>query len=183
MALNLNRLVEPIYIESIIVHGFGRGSKELGVPTANFQQNIAESVRLDSGIYYGFSQLIYSKDQNLPKQTKSSGSIVFETNPENPIYPTVFSLGWNPHFDDIEHRSLEAHIIKQFGYDFYGSTIRVAICGFIRNEQKFESLQALIETIHSDINFAKKALNNADHSPEWKTIVESPFFYIKKNSI
>lgn len=56
---NAYKLSEPITLGGPVVHGFGRGSKELGIPTANVP---VESVRdqvdaLDCGIYYGWATL------------------------------------------------------------------------------------------------------------------------------
>lgn len=87
----------------------------------------------------------------------------------------VCSLGWNPQYNN-KTRTLEVHILHDFGYDFYGSLIRVAICGFIRPEKRFESLKALIETIHEDIRFAINALDQP--MKNWTHIVTNRFFYV-----
>lgn len=112
------------------------------------------------------------------KKTKESGKeseqiVVLETAKDNPIYPMVCSLGWNPQYNN-ETRTLEVHIMHNFGFDFYGSLIRIAICGYIRPEKKFESVQKLIDAIHEDIDFAREALDQP--TKNWKHVVNERFF-------
>ncbi|KAL1921378.1 uncharacterized protein VTP21DRAFT_11094 [Calcarisporiella thermophila] len=126
-----------IKVKGEVVKGFGRGSKELGIPTANLPEHATESLsrELDTGIYFGWARV---------------GS-----NPE--IYPMVMSIGWNPYYKN-EKKSLEVHVIHSFESDFYGEQLRVIILGYIRPEKNYTSLDALIEDIHMDINVAKQSL-------------------------
>lgn len=52
----------PIYLEGEVLKGFGRGSKELGIPTANLPAETASLAGkcLETGIYYGFAQVSHS---------------------------------------------------------------------------------------------------------------------------
>ncbi|PSN75648.1 riboflavin kinase [Corynespora cassiicola Philippines] len=53
----------PLRLRGPVIKGFGRGSKELGIPTANIPLSglsIGGNEDLDSGIYYGFATLDYS---------------------------------------------------------------------------------------------------------------------------
>ncbi|KAJ3372346.1 riboflavin kinase [Kappamyces sp. JEL0680] len=47
----------PITMRGVVSKGFGRGSKELGIPTANLPEQVSESVskKLETGIYYGYA--------------------------------------------------------------------------------------------------------------------------------
>lgn len=65
-------------LSATVVKGFGRGSKLLGIPTANMDmEEIGERVHdTTTGIYYGYAML----------------------NAE--VYPAVISVGWNPYFDN-----------------------------------------------------------------------------------
>jgi FAD synthase len=61
-----------------VVRGVGRGSRELGIPTANldplsFREVLAEAV---TGIYAGWASV----------------------GPSAAVYPMVMSVGFNPHF-------------------------------------------------------------------------------------
>jgi len=168
------------------VKGFGRGSKSLGIPTANYEQSVVDQLpeELTKGIYFGWAQV----DQS-------------------PIYKCCLSLGWNPYFGNIVksmvcvyswllylYRSCmfgwficswtlgtpanqykprwlrhsnpfwnttmqivlkelltnwktswffviqETHIIHKFDEDFYGSTLKVCVAGYIRDEMNFSSI-------------------------------------------
>ena len=196
-------LANVIYVASKVVKGYGRGSKELGIPTANLEDHVVPNITLDDGIYYGFAQLDYSP--NLPlnivqldqqasqhqqkqnhqlgqqqqqkenKDKKNESMVMLEGCPHNPIYPMVCSLGWNPQYNN-KSRTLEVHILHHFDYDFYGSVIRIAICGYIRPEMRFESLQKLIDTIHEDIRFAQNVLDQPMN--HWLHVVTNQFFHL-----
>lgn len=160
-------LKEAVFVAGKVVHGFGRGSKQLGVPTANLEESVAQNLDLESGIYYGFIQLIHPDGSDLQKLVGTCQK----------IYPSVLSFGWNPHFNDLTKRTLEAHLLHKFDYDFYGSQIRIAICGYIRPEVKFNSLQELKDTINQDIAIAEEKLNFPEKN--WQHIIHNDFF--KKN--
>ncbi|CAK9290537.1 unnamed protein product [Gordionus sp. m RMFG-2023] len=112
-------LIEPIFLEGLVVKGFGRGSKQLGYPTANFSENAIESLpkTLRNGVYFGFANL----------------------DAENKIYRMVANLGYCPFFQNTQ-RSFETHILHDFPTDFYGSLLKVAIIDYIREERNFTSI-------------------------------------------
>lgn len=184
-----HRLLSAVYVASQVVKGYGRGSKELGCPTANLEDDVVQVMTtLDDGIYYGFAQLLHPADSeaertqtelasrlksNLETSPSSESIVLLEASPINPVYPMVCSLGWNPQYNN-KSRTMEVHLLHDFGYDFYGSLIRVAVCGYIRPEKKFDSLQALIDTIQADCAFARVAL---EHPAEaWAHVVGDRFF-------
>ena len=57
---------------------------------------------------------------------------------------------------------METHIMHQFDNDFYGSWLKVVICGFVRPEKNFDSLESLIEAINSDIKEAEEKLDTQE---------------------
>ncbi|KAI8889549.1 Flavokinase-domain-containing protein [Backusella circina FSU 941] len=134
----------PISVSGKVVKGFGRGSKELGIPTANMSEEALESMftECDTGVYYGWAQI---------------GEI------GSTVYPMVMSLGWNPYYKN-EKRSAEVHILHQFASDFYGEDIRIIVTGYIRPEQNYPSLDALICDIKTDIEVAKHSLQREAYS-------------------
>ena len=178
----MNKLLTPFYVTGKVVKGFGRGSKQLGIPTANIDTDVVQNIDLENGIYYGFCQLLDPKQHSngLTHQNgvtdkvfdKTDQSVGSKTGDRSPIYAMVCSLGWNPQFNNSV-RSLEVHILNQFKDDFYGSSLFVAICGYIRPEQKFDSLDQLIDTIHKDIEIAKNELKDRKL---WSHVIESDFF-------
>ncbi|KAJ3317511.1 riboflavin kinase [Boothiomyces sp. JEL0866] len=118
----------PLRLKGIVSKGFGRGSKELGIPTANLPEDEANSVGnvLETGIYYGYAQV---------------GN-------NSPVYEMCMSYGWNPYYKN-EKRSAEVHIIHQFEQDFYGEELKVIILGYIRPELNYTTLGAGYLTFRS----------------------------------
>ncbi len=45
--------------KGLVVKGFGRGSKQLGIPTANYPDEVVEKlpVCFNQGVYYGWAQV------------------------------------------------------------------------------------------------------------------------------
>ena len=63
-------------------------------------------------------------------------------------HPGVASLGVRPTFDPPQEL-LEAHLFD-FDGDLYGRKIEVALHAFIRDEQKFDDIDALVAQMRSD---------------------------------
>ncbi|XP_015766595.1 PREDICTED: riboflavin kinase-like isoform X2 [Acropora digitifera] len=133
-----------------VVKGFGRGSKELGIPTANFPVSVVENLpeAISTGIYFGWASVN-----------------------RGPVYKMVMSIGWNPFYKNTK-KSMETHIIHTFEEDFYGAELSVAIVGFIRPEKNYPSLEALIDAIHADIKEAEQSLDK----PENHSVSTHSFF-------
>uniref|UniRef100_A0A0E0EYP8 riboflavin kinase n=1 Tax=Oryza meridionalis TaxID=40149 RepID=A0A0E0EYP8_9ORYZ len=129
--------IEPWFIGGPVIKGFGRGSKVLGIPTANLPAENFSDVLSEhtSGVYFGWAGL----------STRG-------------IFKMVMSIGWNPYFDNTE-KTIEPWLLHVFGEDFYGEELRLVIVGYIRPEANFPSLESLIERIHEDARIAEKALN------------------------
>ncbi|KAI5706412.1 hypothetical protein M8J76_016310 [Diaphorina citri] len=141
----------PYFTKGIIVKGFGRGSKELGIPTANMCDEAVKSLpeSFDPGVYYGWSKL-------------SDGPTV---------YKMVMSIGWNPFYKN-KKKSMEVHIIHEFGRDLYDLTLSICVLGYIRPELDFNSLEDLITEIKNDI---KTASDNLD-TKEARQYVSDKYF-------
>jgi len=139
-----------IRIRGTVVKGFGRGSSELGIPTANVDTMAVARVLpgATTGIFYGWA--------SLP-----------DTYPGK-VYATALSIGWNPFFksgdDDVGSaagkKTCEPWLLHDFGgEDFYGAEINVLVLGFIRPESgEFSSLEALIDRIKEDGEVTKRVL-------------------------
>uniref|UniRef100_A0A0E0QXD5 riboflavin kinase n=1 Tax=Oryza rufipogon TaxID=4529 RepID=A0A0E0QXD5_ORYRU len=141
--------IEPWFIGGPVIKGFGRGSKVLGIPTANLPAENFSDVLSEhtSGVYFGWAGL----------STRG-------------IYKMVMSIGWNPYFDNTE-KTIEPWLLHDFGEDFYGEELRLVIVGYIRPEANFPSLESLIERIHEDARIAEKALN----LPLYAKYTDSPY--------
>ncbi|KAM6931035.1 riboflavin kinase [Xenentodon cancila] len=132
----------PYFCRGEVIRGFGRGSKELGVPTANFPDSVVDNLPADisTGIYYGWACV-------------GNGD----------VYKMVMSIGWNPYYKNTK-KSMETHVIHKFKEDFYGEMLSVVMVGYIRPERTYDSLEALIAAINDDIEEAKAKLDLPEHS-------------------
>ena len=65
-------------VKGRVVRGFGRGSKQLGFPTANLDSNDAKGFvdNFPTGIYAGWARVLLGPDSH--------------------VYPAAISVGWNP---------------------------------------------------------------------------------------
>ena len=92
-----------------MVKGFGRGSKDLGIQTANFPDEVVNELpqEINTGVYYDWARV-----------------------DNGPVHKMVMSIGWNLYFRNVK-KSMETHIINYIGTDFYGSQLRICITGYI----------------------------------------------------
>mmetsp|Transcript_18447 Transcript_18447/g.18115 ORF Transcript_18447/g.18115 Transcript_18447/m.18115 type:complete len:142 (-) Transcript_18447:56-481(-) len=135
----------------MVVNGFKRGSKELGVPTANLDlssENMSKISHLLPGVYSGTVEFITyetNKDELLEKFGENFASVKLRT---------AISIGWNPSYDN-SHRTIEAYILEEFDNDFYGESLKINLTHYIRAESNYSSLDHLIMAIHNDIETTK----------------------------
>jgi riboflavin kinase / FMN adenylyltransferase len=122
----------PWFITGEVIHGEKRG-RDLGYPTAN--------IRLDQncGLKHGIYAVRISR-----------GGQRFDG---------VASFGRRPTFDN------GAPLLEVFLFDFkgdlYGATLDVAFIAFIREELKFDSIDALVRRMDDDSAQARAALTAA----------------------
>ncbi|KAF9322149.1 riboflavin kinase [Podila horticola] len=181
----------PIKMSGTVIKGFGRGSKDLGIPTANLpEEAIAEQEKdMVTGIYYGWAQVVVKAHKDEPQlQLESSSSSSLSAPAANfspssstsslatscpaTVYPMVMSLGWNPFYKN-EKKSAEVHIMHNFHKDFYGDDLHVVVLGYIRPELDYTTLEALIEDINIDIEVAHRSLERSDYA----AFKDDPIFY------
>lgn len=96
----------PIRLSGPVVKGFGRGSADLGIPTANIPLeglSVGGHENVESGIYFGWCGLNVNDDGNVQHPSKDDRTI----KPNGTIWQMVMSIGWNP---------------------FYGNKIRSVVC-------------------------------------------------------
>jgi riboflavin kinase / FMN adenylyltransferase len=122
----------PWFVSGEVVHGEKRG-RELGFPTANLKLDPA------CGLKHG----IYAVRIGIGDMR----------------YDGVASFGVRPTFDN------GAPLLEVFLFDFdgdlYGQTLDVAFIGWIRHEQKFESIETLKRHMMADAGQARDALKRA----------------------
>ncbi len=128
--------INPFHIEGKVVPGFKRGSKLLGVPTANIETKEKFS-HIQTGVYYGpFRFLNYGIEKT---------------------YAGVLSIGYNPYFDN-NCKTIEVFLIDYEGEDFYDREVELTIEGFIRTEASFENFSELVTAITYDIIISNQIL-------------------------
>ncbi|KAG6144019.1 riboflavin kinase [Claviceps purpurea] len=154
----------PYKMEGKVIAGFGRGSKELGIPTANLPVDSTQTPWIDaisSGVYFGYASLQSIPSSHAESTSSSSGpsapAPVSGIGPEPALFPMVMSIGYNPFYKNTV-RSAEVHILHKFEADFYGAHMRLLIVGFIREEKDYVSREALIEDIEEDCRVARRSL-------------------------
>ncbi|CAJ1432614.1 unnamed protein product, partial [Effrenium voratum] len=156
--------ITPVRLRAKVVHGFGRGSKQLGFPTANLQirwdaelgtlseeeravRTFAESHR--TGIYCALGSI-----EEMPG-----------------VHKVAMSMGWNPTFDDVKAKTIEPWILHRFDQDFYGCHLRLLVLAYVRPELKFESTDQLKREIALDGDFCRTSLD----LPDFATFQLDPF--------
>jgi riboflavin kinase/FMN adenylyltransferase len=117
-------------IEGVVQQGDKRG-RELGYPTANME--LGDYQRPRYGIY-----------------------AVRATLQDGAEHPGVASLGVRPTFDPPVEL-LETHLLD-FDGDLYGQRIEVALHAFIRDEKKFDDIDALVAHMTDDEAQARRLL-------------------------
>ncbi len=122
----------PWFVMGEVIHGEKRG-RELGFPTANIRLDL--SCKLRHGIY--------------AVRAHAGGK----------TYDAVASFGRRPHFDN------GAPLLETFLFDYsgdlYGREMTVEFACFLRDEAKFESLDALVAQMNRDSEQARAVLRKA----------------------
>jgi riboflavin kinase/FMN adenylyltransferase len=123
----------PWFVTGVVIHGDKRG-RDLGYPTAN--------IRLDKhcGLKHGIYAVRVGRGQG-KNQARFEG---------------VASFGRRPTFDN------GAPLLEVFLFDFngdlYGEALDVAFIGFIRDELKFDGVDALVRQMDDDSAKARASL-------------------------
>ncbi|ATL85860.1 MULTISPECIES: bifunctional riboflavin kinase/FAD synthetase [Streptomyces] len=122
-------LGRPHRVEGVVVRGAQRG-RELGFPTANLETLPHTAIPAD-GVYAGW----------LTAQGEAM--------------PAAISVGTNPQFDGTE-RTVEAYAIDRVGLDLYGLHVEVDFLAYLRGQEKFDSIEALLERMAADVKRARE---------------------------
>lgn len=134
MELATALLGRPYGFSAIVVYGDQRG-RLLGFPTANFQIP-RTMVCPPDGVYVNRVEL------------------------DGKIYYGIGNIGDNPTFQNQIHR-LEIHILD-FSENIYGKEIRIEFLTYLRDELKFEHINALKEQMNTDMKQARLFLHTKE---------------------
>jgi len=135
-------LGRPHRVEGPVVHGAGRGGRDLGYPTANLELPPYMTVPAD-GVYAGWFSLL--------DDDPVDGSIV-----PGRRYPAAISVGTNPTFGDTT-RSVEAFVLDETA-DLYGRLAAVDFVDRVRDMEKFSSVDELLVAMGRDVTRTRDLL-------------------------
>lgn len=119
-----NCMGHPYSITGCVAHGFQEG-RRIGFPTANIVPESAEKLVPGNGVY-------------ATRVSVEGGEWM----------PAMLNIGRNPTFQR-QQTTIEAHIIG-FEGDIYGRKVRVEFGRKLRDEQRFESVEALQKQLEAD---------------------------------
>ncbi|MGC5344598.1 bifunctional riboflavin kinase/FAD synthetase [Streptomyces sp. DT24] len=128
-------LGRPHRVEGVVVHGARRG-RELGFPTANVQTLPHTAIPAD-GVYAGWLHV------------------------DGEAMPAAISVGMNPQFDG-KNRTVEAYAIDRVGLDLYGLHVAVDFLAYVRGQEKFDSIDALLVAMAADVKRASELVAAAE---------------------
>jgi riboflavin kinase / FMN adenylyltransferase len=132
-------LGRPHRVEGVVVRGAQRG-RELGFPTANVETVPHTAVPAD-GVYAGWLTA------------------------DGERMPAAISVGTNPQFNGTE-RTVEAYAIDRVDLDLYGMHVAVDFLTYIRGQEKFDTLDALLERMAEDVDRCRDLVAKADRAPQ-----------------
>ena len=126
-------LGDPFTLEGVVVHGDKRG-RELSYPTANIE--------------------LQNKHKIIPKQ----GVYLIQSGLDNQVVYGMMNIGTKPTFDTT-NPSIEVHFFDWNG-DLYDQTLQVKLLKWVREEQKFDSVEELQAQIHADERYCRSYIPN-----------------------
>lgn len=125
-------LGRPYALGGKVVPGDKRG-REIGFPTANLEPE--DQLVPADGVYAGVGRIGESH------------------------YEAAISIGAAPTFDG-ETRRVEAHLLD-FDGDLYGKSMELDFVRFLRQQERFDSPEALIAQLHKDVATVRNIMSTA----------------------
>ena len=138
-------LGRPVGITGEVVRGAGRG-RGIGVPTANVRPE--GEVPLKTGIYA-------ARAVRLDGDARTT-------------WPAALSVGTNPTFaaEGTAPVTIEAHLLDHDGSDLYGARLRLFLERRLRDERRFDTVEALVAEIARDIARTRENPSMSNHEHE-----------------
>jgi riboflavin kinase/FMN adenylyltransferase len=126
-------LGRPYRVTGEVVQGAGRG-QTIGIPTANLSLDLRKAIPR-GGVYAAHAT------------TGSGGQ----------AYPAVVNIGVRPTFDGSNTLTVEAHLLD-FDGDLYGQTLSLDFVARLRDEKRFEGVDALVAQVRADVEQGRQIL-------------------------
>jgi len=127
-------LGRPFVVRGVVVRGDRRG-RELGFPTANVPTRVLTAAPAD-GVYAGWLRRLDTGER----------------------FPAAISVGTNPTFDGERERRVESYVLDRDDLELYDVEVEVSFVDRIRGMERFDGVDALIETMHKDVRRAHDIL-------------------------
>jgi riboflavin kinase/FMN adenylyltransferase len=122
-------------VQGVVVEGDKRG-RELGFPTANVPTDGLTAVPVD-GVYAGWLRRL--------------------DRPDDHALPAAISVGTNPTFDGVQHR-VESYVLDRTDLELYGVEVEVTFVDRLRGQERYDSVDALVDQMHLDVDKARTIL-------------------------
>jgi len=131
-------LGRPFVVRGVVVRGDRRG-RELGFPTANVPTRVLTAAPAD-GVYAGWLRRLDTGER----------------------FPAAISVGTNPTFDGERQRRVESYVLDRDDLELYDVEVEVSFVDRIRGMERFDGVDALIETMHKDVRRAHDILGRPE---------------------
>jgi riboflavin kinase/FMN adenylyltransferase len=128
-------LGHPYAVRGVVVQGDHRG-RELGFPTANVPTDGMTAAPAD-GVYAGWLKRLDTGES----------------------YPAAISVGTNPTFSGMRERRVESYVLDRTDLELYDVEVEVSFVDRLRGMVAFESVEKLVEQMHSDVDNARQLLS------------------------
>ncbi|MBA3664032.1 MAG: bifunctional riboflavin kinase/FAD synthetase [Bacteroidetes bacterium] len=119
-----NYLGHRFFLNAVVVHGKKLG-REIGYATANLKIESADKLIPKIGVYF------------------------VEVMVEAKTFYGMMNIGYNPTTDNDQNVKMEVHIFD-FSENIYDKNVRINFLKYIRDEQKFNTLEELVSELHED---------------------------------
>jgi riboflavin kinase / FMN adenylyltransferase len=124
-------LGHPYYLDGVVEEGRRRG-REIGFPTAN----------------------LASENELVPPHGVYAATMTVD----GIVHPGITNIGMRPTFGDATGQTIETHVLR-FDGDLYGRRVRLAFVQRLRDERKFDDVDALRAQIEADLRRAERLFN------------------------
>ncbi|WP_203335340.1 bifunctional riboflavin kinase/FAD synthetase [Nocardioides limicola] len=121
-------------VTGTVVRGDQRG-RDLGFPTANVP-TAADTATPADGVYAGWLRRADTGES----------------------FPAAISVGTNPTFDGVRGRRVEAYVLDRDDLDLYDVRVEISFTARLRGMLRFDSVDALVETMHDDVRRTREIL-------------------------
>ncbi|HEX6196750.1 MAG TPA: bifunctional riboflavin kinase/FAD synthetase [Jiangellaceae bacterium] len=128
-------LGRPFRVQGTVGRGSNRG-KDMGYPTANLPVDEGDLVPAD-GVYAGW---LFRLGKQHPKRM-----------------PAAISVGTNPTFGGTQ-RTVEPHVLDRDDLDLYGAPVAIEFVERLRDQETFDSAEALAAQIGADVERTRAVL-------------------------